>query len=100
MLEENMKTLAVIPGKTNSIHLPHGPKPPPEAHPCGGGGVGKVTRGGVDGTDKEINAAEYGAPPPGDEFLILGHESLGRVEAVGPNVCEFNPGDFFFSSVR
>jgi threonine dehydrogenase-like Zn-dependent dehydrogenase len=40
----------------------------------------------VDGTDKEINAAEYGTAPKGDDFLIIGHESLGVVEAVGPNV--------------
>ena len=60
----------------------------------------KLTRVGVDGTDKEINAAEYGAPPPGDEFLNLGHESFGRVEAVGPNVTEFEPGDYVVASVR
>jgi hypothetical protein len=29
---------------------------------------------GVDGTDKEINAAEYGAPPDGYNFLVIGHE--------------------------
>ena len=46
----------------------------------------KVLRVGVDGTDKEINAAEYGAAPPGYDFLVTGHESFGRVEAVGPNV--------------
>jgi threonine dehydrogenase-like Zn-dependent dehydrogenase len=55
---------------------------------------------GVDGTDKEINAAEYGAAPAGDEFLILGHESFGRVEAVGPNVTEVEPGDYVVASVR
>jgi glc operon protein GlcG len=31
-------------------------------------------------------------PPPGDDFLIIGHESFGQVEAVGPNVTEFQPG--------
>jgi threonine dehydrogenase-like Zn-dependent dehydrogenase len=55
---------------------------------------------GVDGTDKEINAAEYGAAPDGDEFLILGHESFGRVEAVGTNVTEFEAGDYVVASVR
>jgi threonine dehydrogenase-like Zn-dependent dehydrogenase len=60
----------------------------------------RVLRVGVDGTDKEINAAEYGAPPPGDDYLILGHESFGRVEATGPNVTEFSPGDYVVASVR
>ena len=95
-----MKAIAVIPGKANSIHLREVPKPQLDAVPGGRGVLVKLTRVGVDGTDKEINAAEYGAPPPGDEYLILGHESFGRVEAVGPNVCEFKPGDFAVASVR
>jgi threonine dehydrogenase-like Zn-dependent dehydrogenase len=54
----------------------------------------------VDGTDKEINAAEYGAAPDGGNYLILGHESFGRVESVGPNVTEFKAGDFVALTVR
>jgi hypothetical protein len=30
----------------------------------------KVLRVGVDGTDKEINAAEYGIAPEGEQFLM------------------------------
>jgi len=60
----------------------------------------KVLRVGLDGTDKEINAAEYGAAPTGDDFLILGHESFGQVEAVGSNVTELKPGDYVVATVR
>ena len=60
----------------------------------------KVLRVGVDGTDKEINAAEYGAAPPGYDFLVIGHEGFGRVEAVGPNVTELKPGDYVVATVR
>lgn len=95
-----MKAIAVIPGKPNSIHLREVPKPQLNGVAGGRGVLVKLTRVGVDGTDKEINAAEYGAPPPGDDFLILGHESFGRVEAVGPNVSEFQVGDFVVASVR
>lgn len=95
-----MKAIAVIPGKPNSIHLRDVPKPKVEDVPGGRGVLVKVLRVGVDGTDKEINAAEYGAPPQGDDYLILGHESLGRVEAVGKNVSEFQPGDYVVASVR
>ena len=95
-----MKAIAVIPGKANSIHLRDVPKPEVGQIPGGRGVLVKLTRVGVDGTDKEINAAEYGAPPPGDDYLILGHESFGRVEAVGPNVFEFQPGDYVVASVR
>jgi threonine dehydrogenase-like Zn-dependent dehydrogenase len=54
----------------------------------------------VDGTDKEINAAEYGAAPQGCDFLVIGHENFGRVEAVGPNVSELEPGDYVVATVR
>ena len=95
-----MKAIAVIPGKPNSIHLRDVPEPKVEEIPDGRGVLVKVLRVGVDGTDKEINAAEYGAPPPGDDYLILGHESFGQVEAVGANVREFKPGDYVVASVR
>ncbi len=95
-----MKAIAVIPGKAGSIHLRDVPKPQVDMIPDGRGVLVKLTHVGVDGTDKEINAAEYGAAPAGDDFLILGHESFGRVEAVGPKVCEFAPGDYVVASVR
>jgi len=95
-----MKAVAVIPGNPNSIHLREVPRPRLEEVPNGRGVLVKILRVGVDGTDKEINAAEYGAPPPGDSYLILGHESFGRVEAVAPNVTEFKPGDYVAATVR
>lgn len=39
---------------------------------------------GVDGTDRELLAGEYGEAPPGDDFLVIGHESLGRVLDAPP----------------
>ena len=95
-----MKAIAVIAGKADSVHLREVPKPKPEEIPNGRGVLVKVVRVGVDGTDKEINDALYGAAPPGENFLILGHESFGRVEAVGPNVTELKPGDYVAATVR
>ena len=95
-----MKAVAVTPGKPNSVHLREVAKPRLEDVPNGRGVLVKILRVGVDGTDKEINAAEYGAAPPGDDYLILGHESFGRVEAVGPKVTEFQPGDYVAATVR
>jgi threonine dehydrogenase-like Zn-dependent dehydrogenase len=60
----------------------------------------KVLRVGVDGTDREINAAEYGAAPDGYNFLVIGHEGFGQVEAIGPNVSFIRPGDFVVATVR
>ena len=95
-----MKAIAVLPGKPNSVHLVQLPRPLVTDVPDGRGVLVKVLRVGVDGTDKEINMAEYGAAPPGDDFLVLGHESFGRVEAVGENVTEFTPGDYVVATVR
>ena len=95
-----MKAIAVIPGKPDSIHLREAPRPSLDEIPGGRGVLVRVLCVGVDGTDKEINAAEYGAPPPGHDYLILGHESFGRVEAVGDGVRELSPGDYVVASVR
>src|ERR671931_668566 len=96
-----MKAIAVTPGKPDSIHLEEVPKPSLDAIPEGRGVLVRVLRVGVDGTDKEINAAEYGAAPPGDDFLIIGHENFGLVEEVGPNVPDtITPGTYVVASVR
>ena len=95
-----MKAVAVIPGKPDSVHLADLPKPSVNDVPSGRGVLVRVLRVGVDGTDKEINAAEYGASPDGSSFLVLGHEGFGQVEAVGPNVTELKPGDYVVATVR
>lgn len=95
-----MKAISVFPGKPDSVHIADLPMPSLEEIPNGRGVLVKVIRVGVDGTDKEINAAEYGAAPPGFDFLVIGHEGFGQVEAVGPNVTELKPGDYVVATVR
>src|SRR6266550_5143347 len=96
-----MKAIAVHPGEPNSIHLREIPEPQVTDIPGGRGVKVQVLRVGVDGTDKEINAAEYGAAPPGDDFLVTGHESFGRVVEVGANVpSTIRPGTYVVASVR
>jgi len=95
-----MKAIAVRPGMPDSVHLAT-VACPSLADVAGGRGVlVKVLRVGVDGTDKEINAAEYGAAPEGSDVLVIGHEGLGVVEAVGENVTEVRPGDYVVATVR
>src|ERR687887_1666636 len=95
-----MKAIAVHPGKPNSMHLEDVPEPQVSEIPDGHGVKVRVLRVGVDGTDKEINAAEYGAAPEGYDYLITGHEGLGRIEAVAPDVSFLRPGDFVVATVR
>jgi glucose 1-dehydrogenase len=95
-----MKAVAVFPGKPNTMHLRDVAQPSITEIPDGRGVLVKVLRVGLDGTDKEINAAEYGAAPPGYDFLITGHESFGRVIEVGPKVSELAVGDYVVATVR
>ena len=95
-----MKAIAVKPGTPSSAHVVEMPKPSINEVADGRGVLVKVLRVGVDGTDKEINNAEYGAPPPGDDFLVIGHEGFGIVEEVGPKVRELKPGDYVVATVR
>src|ERR671931_2340033 len=96
-----MRAIAVHPGMPNSMHLREVDEPRLEEIPDGRGVLVEVLRVGVDGTDKEINAAEYGAAPPGDDYLVIGHENFGRVLEVGPSVPDtIRPGGYVVASVR
>jgi threonine dehydrogenase-like Zn-dependent dehydrogenase len=75
-----MQAVTVVPGTTASTRLETVPEPD--------AGLGSVIvealAVGICGTDAEIAAGDYGWAPPGQERLILGHESLGRVIDPGP----------------
>ena len=60
----------------------------------------RMLQAGVCGTDREIGSFQYGTPPAGSEFLVLGHEALGEVMEVGPDVTAFNAGDLAVPMVR
>jgi glucose 1-dehydrogenase len=55
---------------------------------------------GICGTDKEICSFAYGTPPPGDDYLIIGHESVAEVAEVGSAVSRLRVGDLVVPSVR
>ena len=95
-----MKAVAVYPGQANSIHLEEIPAPSLDDVADGQGVLVRVLKVGVDATDREINDALYGNSPPGDDFLVLGHECFGVVEAVADNVKELQPGDLVTATVR
>ena len=70
----------------------------PRPEPGAGEALVRTLRVGVDGTDHEIIAGNHGAAPEGDDFLILGHEAVGVVEA--PNGTAFDEGDVVVPTVR
>lgn len=96
----DMQALAVRPGVKHSAHVAELPAPQLSDVPGGRGVLVKTLQVGVDATDAEINAALYGAAPQGSDFLVLGHEAFGIVEAVGPNVTHVKPGDYCTCTVR
>jgi threonine dehydrogenase-like Zn-dependent dehydrogenase len=90
-----MRALTVKPGTPNSIQLDT-VGPPPQSD---GSVLVRALALGICGTDREIVAGEYGWAPQGEDRLILGHESLGRVEEA-PDDCGFAKGDLVAGIVR
>ena len=70
----------------------------PQPTPGEGEALIRTLRVGVDGTDREVIAGNYGASPRGQDRLILGHEAVGVVEH--PNGTTLNSGDIVVPTVR
>jgi threonine dehydrogenase-like Zn-dependent dehydrogenase len=96
-----MRAVAVIPGKPDSVHLREVPRPRVEDVPDGRGVLVRILRVGSCGTDREIVEGIFGSAPKGDDYLIIGHENLGRVVEVGLNVPSWlRPGALVVATVR
>jgi glucose 1-dehydrogenase len=90
-----MRAITVSPGKPGSVALTDMPEPPGEDGPV----LVQTQAIGVCGTDLEIINGEYGSAPPGEDRLIIGHESLGRVIQAEPGTG-FGAGDLVVGIVR
>lgn len=91
-----MQAVAVYPGEKKFGVIDHaepGPLGPHEVRL-------RMLEIGICGTDKEIVAFEYGTPPAGSDYLVIGHESLGEVIETGAEVRSLKPGDLAIPSVR
>ena len=89
-----MQAVTVVPGTAGSAKLDDVPEPAADL----GSVVVEALAVGVCGTDAEIASGSYGWAPPGEEQLILGHESLGRVLDPGPT--ELAVGEHVVGIVR
>ncbi|MCS6822705.1 MAG: glucose 1-dehydrogenase [Cytophagaceae bacterium] len=91
-----MKVITTVPG-SKIIEIKERPEPqisqPDEIKL-------KITKIGICGTDREIAHGGRADAPPGTNELVLGHEMLGRVVAVGENVTKVKPGDYAVFTVR
>ena len=90
-----MRALTVAPGVANSARLEDVPEPPRSE----GAVLVRSLTLGVCGTDREIVSGAYGRAPPGGARLVIGHESLGRVQEA-PAGSGFAGGDLVVGIVR
>jgi glucose 1-dehydrogenase len=90
-----MRALTVVPRRSGSLEVSEVPEPTRGEDELLVDGVAL----GVCGTDREIVSGDYGWAPPGEERLIIGHESLGRVREA-PEGSDFRPGDLVVGIVR
>ena len=84
------------PGTAGSLSLREVDTPAPKP----GELLLRVQRVGICGTDMDIISGFYGEAPQSSPYLIIGHESLSRVEGVGPGVDGFGKGDLVVPTVR
>ncbi|MFD7204286.1 zinc-binding dehydrogenase [Streptomyces sp. NPDC059893] len=77
------RAVLTAPGKP--VEIWEGPVPPP----VGGDVVVSVEMAGVCGTDHHYTLGEVAFPGP----MVLGHEGVGRVEELGPDVSTDYGGD-------
>jgi glucose 1-dehydrogenase len=90
-----MRALTVAPGIANSARVDDIPEPPRSD----GAVLVKSLALGVCGTDRDIVSGAYGWAPPGEQRLVIGHESLGEV-CEAPADSGFRPGDRVVGIVR
>lgn len=96
-----MKALAITPGVADSLRLIDAPVPSLHEIPGGRGVLVQVLRTGICGTDRELFHGHFGQAPAGEDCLILGHESLGRIVATAPGVpASHAPGTLVVATVR
>jgi threonine dehydrogenase-like Zn-dependent dehydrogenase len=95
-MSKSMRGIAATPDSASPqwVEVPE-PRPPGE-----GELLCRTLQLGVCGTDREILQSSRPLTPPGEPFLVLGHECLARVEAVGAAVERFQPGDLVVPVVR
>jgi threonine dehydrogenase-like Zn-dependent dehydrogenase len=90
-----VRALTVAPGRKDSLRLDERPEPAGDGHRA----LVEALALGVCGTDMEIIHGDYGWAPEGEDRLILGHESLGRVLEAPPG-SDLRAGDTVVGVVR
>jgi threonine dehydrogenase-like Zn-dependent dehydrogenase len=91
-----MKAIVLVPG-TKQLNLKEWPEPElntPDDVKL------KVLHVGICGTDREEASGGRADAPEGEKELVIGHEMIGQVTALGKNVKQFKVGDYAVFTVR
>jgi threonine dehydrogenase-like Zn-dependent dehydrogenase len=91
-----VKAIAITPGIAG-VHLVDRPEPSVTASDDI---KVRVLHVGICGTDREEAAGGRATPPDGQQELVIGHEMLGQVVAVGAAVRRVTVGDHLVFTVR
>lgn len=91
-----MRAVAVKPGTRDSLHIRNDvPDPSPKPYEA----VVRVHSVGICTTDLDLHHGSIGRAPRDFDYLVIGHESLGRVESA-PRGSKVQEGDLVISTLR
>ena len=90
-----MQAVTIAPGRAGTLRVDTVEEPSAAEGPV----LVRTLAVGVCGTDRELIDGEYGKAPAGEERLVLGHESLGRV-VEAPAASGLSIGDTVVGIVR
>src|SRR5687768_16774591 len=90
-----MQAVTIAPGRAGTLRVDTVEEPAAAEGPV----LVRTLAIGVCGTDRELIDGEYGKAPAGEERLVLGHESLGRV-VEAPAASGLSIGDMVVGIVR
>ncbi len=91
-----MKAFTIIPQKKREVSIKEILYPQCKDNEV----IVKVLEAGICKTDIEIFNGLYGETPKEENYLIMGHESLGQVMFTGKSVQTFKQGDLVVRTVR
>jgi threonine dehydrogenase-like Zn-dependent dehydrogenase len=93
--KSTVRALTVVPGRAGSTQLREIAAPTIAANTV----LARTLAIGICGTDREILSGAYGRAPSGQDYLVIGHESLAEV-VESPQDCELEPRDLIAAFVR
>src|SRR5438477_13134413 len=91
-----MRAVVITPKAKGTARLVERKQPTRRPGEC----LVRVLEVGIDATDRDVEKGEYGEAPPGEDVLVMGHESLGEVVECDSGDGPLREGDLVAPTVR